>query len=121
MSRAYSYVEVPMRKAILWGFILAIFATAQYVPSGAHLNRGSRKIEDVEWDKAKRTRDLRVLESFMSRFPNSRHLKAAERLWSRLSEGERSRAAEDTPAYRLVPESKHVVRAVRAEAEQERK
>jgi hypothetical protein len=108
-----------MHKVIIWGVLLAISATAQYVPSGVHLKGNSRKIEDIEWDKAKRARDVQSLESFIFRFPKSRHLKAAERLLGALSESERSRQTEDGPAYKLVPEGKHVVRAV--PAEQERK
>jgi hypothetical protein len=108
-----------MHRVIIWGVMLAMFAPAQYVPSGVHLNHKSRKIEDIEWDKAKKARDVHSLESFISRFPKSRRVKAAERLLSALSEGERSRSVENTPAYKLVPEGKHVVRAV--PAEQERK
>jgi hypothetical protein len=104
-----------MCRVIIWGVVLAIFAAAQYVPSGVHLNRSNRKIEDIEWDKAKHAREAHSLQSFISRFPKSRHVKAAERLLGTLSEGERSRSAEDGPAYKLVPESKHVVRAVPVE------
>lgn len=108
-----------MRRAIIWGVILAMSAAAQYVPSGVHLNGNSRKIEDIEWDKAKKTHDVHSLQSFISRFPKSRHLKSAERMLDKLSEGERSRSAEDGPAYKLVPEGKHVVRAVPAEKERQ--
>jgi hypothetical protein len=101
-----------MYKVIIWGSLVAMSTGAQYVPSGVHLNRSSRSIEDSEWERVKHGRDIHSLESFISRFPRGRHLKAAERLLGMLAEGERSRSAEDTRAYKLVPEGKHVVRAV---------
>jgi hypothetical protein len=100
---------------ILGVLLTAASAFAQYVPSGVHLNRSNSKVEDLEWEKAKRTQTVESIQSYVSRFPKSRHVKAAERLLERLDAGERSRSLEDGPGYTLVPQSKHVVRAIPAE------
>ena len=104
-----------MRTTLLCALLIAVSASAQHIPSGVHLNRSNTKVDDLEWEKAKRTRDVQSIESFVSRFPKSRHLKAAERLLTTLQSGERARTSDDGPAYILVPEGKNVVRAVPAD------
>jgi hypothetical protein len=93
---------------------------AQYIPSGVALQRTSRKIEDQEWERAKSSRDLLRLQSFVSRFPKSRHVRAADKMIAGIDSQERSRSAEaakpdETKPITLVPTGRHTVRAVPVE------
>lgn len=99
---------------------LSLPLAGQYIPAGAHVQRSTAKLEQVEWERVKRSRDVQSIESFQFRFPKSRHVRDAERLIVQLEGHDRSRRADDLKPYTLVPENKNVVRAVPAEQPQSR-
>lgn len=93
--------------------VLAVNLTAanELRPLGVYLQRSYSHPDLIEWERVKNSDDVQSLQSFVSRYPTSRYLKAAER---RLEQIQPAPETAVGPCRKLVEDSKYVVRAVPA-------
>lgn len=86
-----------------------LLAGAHLQPLGVYLHHCYSRPDALEWERVKSSVDIQSLQSFVSRYPNSRYTKAAEKRLALLQPVIETASG---PEMKLVLERPNVVRVV---------